>query len=228
MHSSGTGEIWIFGYGSLMWRPGFSYLQRELAVVDGYHRGFCIRSTHHRGSPERPGLVLGLDRGRMCMGMAYRIDPAEAASTIAYLRERELIYGVYRETRVTAHLKVAGRRAVPALAYTVERHHPSYVGRLALEEQARRIRGARGISGDNLDYLINTLRLLQRLAIRERDLERLLGLAGAVAARGDDATLARMSVAGLRKAWCRSGAREAVALDQQRRFGHRARMTQCW
>ncbi len=230
MTLEGEKDIWIFGYGSLMWRPEFRFMDRSLATVDGYHRSFCIKSTHHRGSPDRPGLVLGLDQGGMCTGMAYRVDPAEASETIAYLRQRELIYGVYRETAVSVRLTEAGRvrRDVRAITYTVERRHPNYAGRLPLAEQALRIRGARGISGDNLDYLINTVRLLQRLGIRERDLERLVGLAGAVAARGKPDVLVRPSVAGLRKVWRRANKAQSQAVGDQRRFGHRVRLSQHW
>ena len=130
-------DIWIFGYGSLMWRPDFAYEVRARAVVDGYHRAFCIRSTHHRGTDQRPGLVLGLDRGRSCTGIAYRVSHANAPAILAYLRQRELIYGVYRESVVTARLSIevgtvpgAGtvHPTVQALAFTVEREHPSYVG----------------------------------------------------------------------------------------------------
>lgn len=217
-------DIWIFGYGSLMWRPDFPFEERVQARVDGYHRCFCIRSTHHRGSRDRPGLVLGLDRGRMCIGVAYRIASVNAAATISYLRERELIYGVYRETAVMAQLDGANQRQVNALAYTAERRHPNYAGRMSLQEQALQIRGARGKSGDNLDYLFNTVRHLQRLGIRERELERLLGVAGAIVGRGDPAALVRTSAAGMRKAWCRSIVGEPMALAEQRRFGYRLRL----
>jgi len=97
-------DLWVFGYGSLMWRPDFPYEERTPATIAGYHRAFCVASTHHRGSINRPGLVLGLDRGGACTGIAYRIGKANARQVLTYLRERELIYGVYRETRVSAHL----------------------------------------------------------------------------------------------------------------------------
>ena len=93
-------DLWIFGYGSLMWRPGFTHAERARARLDGYHRAFCISSTHHRGDALRPGLVLGLDRGGACEGVAYRVPAAEARTVLAYLRERELISGVYREAQL--------------------------------------------------------------------------------------------------------------------------------
>lgn len=217
-------DIWVFGYGSLMWRPDFPFVERVVARIDGYHRCFCIRSTFHRGSRQRPGLVLGLDRGRSCVGMAYRIGTDDQAATIAYLRERELIYGVYRETKVKAELHGSGPREVRALAFTAERLHPAYAGDLSMQQQALLIRGGRGVSGDNLDYLFNTVRQLQRLGIREREIERLAGLAGAVAARGDAEQLVRSSVAGMRKCWSRSVKVDPVGLADQRRFGFRVRL----
>ena len=229
MSNSGAGEIWIFGYGSLMWRPDFPFLERARATVDGYNRSFCIRSTHHRGTAARPGLVLGLDRGRACTGIVYRIAGRDAAATIAYLRERELIYGVYREATVNARFDAdaagAEHRQVRALAYTVERAHPSYAGRLDLARQASIIRGARGTSGDNLDYLFNTVRLLAALGIREPDIERLSGLAGAIAARGADAVLQRPGVAALRKSCARTKPQlPRLPIADYRRFGYRLRL----
>ena len=230
MSTGSAADIWIFGYGSLMWRPDFPFLERVRSTVDGYNRSFCIRSTHHRGTPERPGLVLGLDRGRSCTGIVYRIAASQAAATITYLRRRELIYGVYRETTVTARLDGgpepgAERRQVRALAYTVERAHPSYAGRLGLARQANSIRGARGSSGDNLDYLFNTVHLLDALDIREPDIERLAGLAGAIAARGSDQLLQRPSVAALRKSCGRDRPQlQRLPIADYRRFGYRLRL----
>lgn len=171
-------DLWIFGYGSLMWRPGFAYTERAPALLTGFHRAFCITSTHHRGSPERPGLVLGLDRGGTCRGVAYRIAPDDAASVLSYLRVRELVNGVYREQLSPVSLQDGSHRTVRAITYIVERAHPSYAGAPQLSRQAFMIRGARGLSGDNLDYLVNTVRHLQQSGIRERDLERLVTLAG--------------------------------------------------
>lgn len=234
-------DLWVFGYGSLMWRPGFRHAERSPAVVTGYHRAFCIASTLHRGTRARPGLVLGLDRGGACSGIAYRVAADDTASVLAYLRERELVYGVYRETWVMAELTegtdepnqhtpiVNGAsdddphpRIVTALAYTVERCHPSYVGRMPLRAQATIVRGARGRSGANLDYLINTVRHLQELGIRERSMERLMGLSAGYAANGDPGAEHRPSVRGL----CATWARRCIPLPRvpfgdQRRFGHR-------
>ncbi len=220
-------DLWVFGYGSLMWRPDFPYVERVRAMVAGHHRAFCIASTMHRGSQARPGLVLGLDRGRAATGIAYRVAASDAPAVIAYLRERELIYGVYREARLAASL--APGASVPeahVLAYTVERCHPSYVGRLHPSQQARIIASARGQSGANLDYLINTVQHLQALGIRERALERLMTLAAGHAAAEPGSNMHRWSVAGRWAVLARRLPVDVrVPLGDQRRFGHRLRLT---
>jgi glutathione-specific gamma-glutamylcyclotransferase len=171
-------ELWIFGYGSLMWKPGFPYEEAVKGRVTGYRRCFCIYSTNHRGSGDRPGLVLGLDRGGVCDGVALRVTPTAAAATLDYLRDREQVHGVYRETLVPVQLDDGSHRIVLAQAYVVERAHPSYTGQLSLTRQAALITGARGVSGANLDYLINTVAQLAALGIREPELERLMARIG--------------------------------------------------
>src|SRR3712207_8276797 len=121
-----TEDLWVFGYGSLMWRPGFPHLERVHAHLYGYHRSLCVFSHVHRGTPEHPGLVLGLDRGGRCHGVAFRVDAAEAAETVRYLREREQVTAVYRERSLPVRLDDG--RAVAALAYVVDRSHPQYAG----------------------------------------------------------------------------------------------------
>ncbi len=225
---SAAGDLWVFGYGSLMWRPDFPFRERVKATVHGYHRAFCIKSTHYRGTPERPGLVLGLDRGRSCDGVAFRVAASDAPDVVRYLRERELIYGVYREAHVAAHAHgETGPREVLALTYIAERLHPNYAGDLPLSVQARIIRGARGASGDNLDYVINTIRHLRDLGIRERHLERLVAVAGAaVAARDPQPALQRPGVAALRTSAARApGPLAPVDRASQRRFTFRARLS---
>lgn len=170
--------LWIFGYGSLMWRPGFEFEEAVPARVEGWRRGFYIYSTHHRGTHQRPGLVLGLDRGGACAGVAFRVSPDRAAQTLGYLRAREQINGVYREQTLSARIEDGTGRRVPVIAYVAERTHPSYAGRLPLTTQIRLIRAASGISGPNLHYLINTVRQLDSLGFRELELSRLLVLAG--------------------------------------------------
>jgi glutathione-specific gamma-glutamylcyclotransferase len=159
------GDLWVFGYGSLMWRPGFDYLESALAFVYGYHRSLCIFSHVHRGTPQCPGLVLGLDRGGSCQGVAFRVAAAERAKTIAYLRERELVTAVYLERRVA--LRFAEGGGTKALAYVVDRGHEQYAGRLPPDEIARRVAEGVGASGDNPSYVRNTYEHLARLGVRD-------------------------------------------------------------
>jgi glutathione-specific gamma-glutamylcyclotransferase len=126
-------ELWVFGYGSLIWRPGFDFLERVEARLVGAHRALCVYSFVHRGTPERPGLVLGLDQGGACRGMAYRVTAGKRAETIAYLRAREQVTSVYRESMRPIWLKREPQLRVPALCYMVDRGHAQYAGRLSLE-----------------------------------------------------------------------------------------------
>jgi cation transport protein ChaC len=217
-------EHWIFAYGSLMWRPGFPYEAAQHARLIGYRRCFCIYSMHHRGTPERPGLVLGLDRGGTSEGIAYRISAENYAMVVRYLRAREQVSGVYREITVAVSLLGGDKREVTALTYVVERAHPSYAGRLPLMLQARLIRGARGVSGLNLDYLISTLNHLAELGIRERDLQRLLAIIGPHTARGRPSDHANASVRAMLRATRRLPVAVPVRglkLEARRRFLHR-------
>ena len=217
-------EHWIFAYGSLMWRPGFAYEEARHARLIGYRRCFCIYSMYHRGSPDRPGLVLGLDRGGTSEGIAYRISAANYPATVQYLRGREQVSGVYREVRVAVALLGGVRREVMALTYVVERAHPSYAGRLPLALQARLIRGASGLSGINLDYLISTLGHLAELGIRERDLQRLLAMIGPHTARCKRSAHANPSVTTMLRATRSLPVPVPVRglkLQQRRRFLHR-------
>ena len=167
-----------------MWRPGFAYEEARTRASPATGAASASTRCYHRGTPERPGLVLGLDRGGACEGIAYRMAAAMRPRRTRYLRAREQVNGVYREAHVPVRAD-RGRAAARcmALTYIVERAHPNYAGRLPLAEQARLIRGATGRSGTNLDYLISTLRHLAELGIRERELERLLAMIGPHAAR---------------------------------------------
>jgi len=164
------GELWIFGYGSLMWRPGFAYLERVPARLIGLHRSLCVFSFVHRGTPERPGLVLGLDRGGMCRGIAYRVAATARHDTIEYLRRREQVTSVYVETIRHIELEDKTRRRVPALCYIVDRSHVQYAGRLTLAESLHHVRQGHGKSGQNRDYVIETVRALESLGYREGEL----------------------------------------------------------
>lgn len=171
-----TGELWVFGYGSLIWHPGFDFDDRRLAVLTGWRRAFCMTSIAYRGTPEAPGLVLALDAeatGR-CEGIAYHVPAATAAATHAYLRERELISYAYDEALLP--LLLDDGRTVEALAYVSNRAHPQYSGGLSLEEQAEVIARARGPRGPNADYLLNTVESLAALGIEDPDLVRLAEL----------------------------------------------------
>ncbi len=159
-------DLWVFGYASLMWRPGFSFAEKTRARLTGYHRSLCIRSFEHRGTRERPGLVVGLDRGGACVGLAFRVLASEHDSAVAYLRERELVTNVYRERLCPVALD-DGRR-VDALAYVADRDHSQYAGRLTVEEAVAQVRGAVGHFGPNEDYVLNTAAHLEELGIKDR------------------------------------------------------------
>ena len=172
-------DLWVFGYGSLMWRPSFAHLERTQARLIGAHRALCVYSFVHRGTPERPGLVLGLDRGGACRGMAYRVAAAARAETIAYLRAREQVTMVYRECTRRIWLDHDPGRPVLALCYMVDRSHPQYAGRLSLDQQLHHVRQGHGHSGANRDYVIATVAAMEALGLREGELhllaERLKG-----------------------------------------------------
>src|SRR5712675_1813233 len=163
-------DLWVFGYGSLMWRPDFPFLERTEARLIGAHRALCVYSFVHRGTPERPGLVLGLDRGGACHGIAFRVASEDRAATVAYLRAREQATGVYRECVRRVWLKGEPARQVPAVCYVVDRSHVQYAGRLPLAEQLHYIRQGHGKSGPNRDYVIATVAAMEALGMRESDL----------------------------------------------------------
>ncbi len=159
-------DFWVFGYGSLMWRPGFDYVEQAPARLNGLHRALCVYSWVHRGTREKPGLVLGLDLGGSCRGVAYRVAAANRESVLSYLRERELVTGVYREVWWTIRLHGRGR-PVKALTYLAERDHVQYAGRLPRERLLAMVRGGTGHSGANRDYVINTAAHLKVLGLHD-------------------------------------------------------------
>ena len=165
-------QFWIFGYGSLMWRPGFDFLRCEPALVHGYHRSLCVYSHVHRGTPEEPGLVLGLDRGGSCHGMAFEVAPARWEEIIAYLRAREQVTSVYVEKRKTVRLLVSGR-IVEATTYVVDKAHHQYAGKLPDDALVSRVMRGQGMSGHCRDYVLNTLAHLRDMKIHDPTLERL-------------------------------------------------------
>jgi cation transport protein ChaC len=172
-------DLWVFAYGSLMWRPDFPFLERRPGRLIGAHRALCVFSHVHRGTPEKPGLVLGLDRGGACRGIAYRVSSENRTQTIAYLREREQTTMVYREVTRAVWLQGSPAQRVSALCYVADRGHPQYAGRLSIDEQLRYIRQGHGRSGANPEYVIATVRALEAFGCRDETLhilaERLSG-----------------------------------------------------
>lgn len=161
------GDVWVFAYGSLMWNPGFPFAERREARLVGAHRTLCVYSFHHRGTPEKPGLVLGLDLGGSCRGIAYRVAAADWPQTHAYLTEREQISGVYREAVRRIRLLDGSGRDAPAVAYLVNRAHPQYARGLTLEDQLHLVRRSHGKSGPNTDYVVATVKALESLGIHD-------------------------------------------------------------
>ncbi len=166
-------NYWVFGYGSLIWSPGFPYEEAIPARLDGGHRALCVRSTRYRGTRSRPGLVFGLDFGGHCVGMAFRISRDQFPCARVYLQKRELINGVYRGMFKSIRLLDGSERYVTALCYVANCNSPLYVNRLPYEYQAYILRTRSGCNGRNIDYFLNTLFHLRDLDIYDTHLERL-------------------------------------------------------
>jgi glutathione-specific gamma-glutamylcyclotransferase len=164
-------DLWVFAYGSLMWRPGFDFLERRNARLVGAHRALCVYSFVHRGTPARPGLVFGLDRGGNCRGIAYRVAGSRRTKTLEYLRGREQVTLVYREAWRRVWLDDDPQQSVHALCYVVDRGHRQYAGRLSLQEQLHFARQGHGRSGACRDYVLAATKELQVLGIRDHDLQ---------------------------------------------------------
>ena len=169
-------DLWVFGYGSLMWRPGFEFEERVQARLIGEHRALCVYSFVHRGTPEKPGLVLGLDRGGACRGIAFRVAANLRADTIAYLRSREQTTNVYREVMRSVWLENGARQRVSALAYVVDRGHVQYAGRLSPAEQLRHVLQGHGQSGVNRDYVLATVKAIEAEGFRDPQLHQLAAM----------------------------------------------------
>jgi cation transport protein ChaC len=167
------GDLWVFGYGSLMWRPGFKFIEQVPARLIGEHRALCVYSFVHRGTPEKPGLVLGLDRGGACRGIAFRVAEKHRSATVAYLREREQVTSVYREVMRSVWLENEARQRVSALAYVVDRGHVQYAGRLSLAEQLRHVLQGHGQSGANREYVLSTVKAIEAEGFRDTQLHQL-------------------------------------------------------
>jgi len=188
-----TGEIgegrWVFGYGSLMWRPGFAFVERAGALLRGRRRAFCIYSVHHRGTPGRPGLVLGLAPGGSVRGAAYRVAEEDWGAVHAYLLEREQPTETYVEAK--ARVRLADGRMVSAVCFLSDTRHPQWAGALDAETQARLIAGASGLSGDNIDYLRDLVDHLRAEGVRDLGMIRLLERVTALEAAGAQAIIPR-------------------------------------
>ena len=171
-------DLWVFAYGSLMWRPGFRYEEASHALLEGAHRALCLYSVVHRGTPSTPGLVFGLDKGGKCEGMVYRVARQRALDTRLYLRRRENVTNTYHATMWPVRLLDGSGRTVDALCFLVDRRHPQYAGRIPLEMQAWLVRRSSGVSGRNVDYVINTMLHLRELGVHDDELERLMAILG--------------------------------------------------
>jgi len=163
---------WIFGYGSLMWRPGFEFVGCQLAELDGFHRSLCVYSHVHRGTENRPGLVFGLDHGGSCTGIAYSVSAENWQATFRYLQEREQVTSVYLDSFHEITLRETGAK-VSALTFLVDRDHQQYAGRLSLAEQLKFVRQGIGQSGKCDDYVLSTARHLQELGIKDSEIQTL-------------------------------------------------------
>jgi cation transport protein ChaC len=170
---SSKADLWVFGYGSLMWRPGFEFIEQVPARLIGEHRALCVYSFDHRGTPEKPGLVLGLDRGGACRGIAFRVASKLRAETVEYLRGREQTTNVYREVMRSVWLENEARERVSALAYVVDRGHVQYARRLTLAEQLRYVQQGHGRSGNNRDYVLSTVKSIEAQGFRDPQLHQL-------------------------------------------------------
>lgn len=164
-------DLWIFGYGSLLWNPGFPVAETRVAVLRDWRRSFCMSSIHHRGTVEAPGLVLALDNapGAVCHGIAFRVEADRASATLAYLRDRELVSSAYLETRQQVEFAQGGLQE-DVLTYVIDPDHDQYCT-LALEDQAQIIARASGGRGPNDEYLMNTASHLHQLGLPDPDLD---------------------------------------------------------
>jgi cation transport protein ChaC len=165
------GDLWIFGYGSLMWDPCFPYRDWAPARIHGYHRELCIWSSRWRGTPERPGLVLGLDRGGSCRGIAFRVAAADVTASLEALWDREMRRGVYHPRLLCARMP---RGVARVLTFVANVRHPGYAGTLPTGRIAELVANCHGDRGPNIEYLSRTLRHLEELGVRDRHLLRVM------------------------------------------------------
>ena len=170
-------NLWVFGYGSLMWDPGFPYAESRRGKIYGYHRSLCLRSVRYRGTDDKPGLVFGLDRGGSCTGMCYRLNVDDQFKVATYLQDREMLNNAYEP--YIRSVTLDDGRCVDAILFVVRRQHPSYVRNLSADQIAGIVADASGQRGANLDYVISTIKVLEEFGIRDRALRRVGKLASA-------------------------------------------------
>jgi cation transport protein ChaC len=171
-------DLWIFAYGSLMWRPGFRYAEAAHALIEGGHRALCLYSVVYRGTPSAPGLVLGLDRGGHCEGIAFRVPAPLAKDTRTYLQRRENVTHTYTALLRPVKLLDDSHRSVTALCFLANRNHRQYAGDLPIETQAHLVRRSAGASGRNIDYVVSTVEHLRALGVHDYRLEPLMAVLG--------------------------------------------------
>jgi glutathione-specific gamma-glutamylcyclotransferase len=170
-------DLWVFGYGSLIWKPGFPFAEQRRATLVGFHRALCIFSVRYRGTPAFPGLVFGLDAGGFCDGVAFRVASENVVATERYLRDREQVTGAYQAQRRLVELAHSGGE-VRALCFIANRFHPQYAGGLPVAAQVRVVRASKGVSGLNADYVMSTADHLHDLGIRDRHVAHLASRLG--------------------------------------------------
>ncbi len=159
------GDLWVFGYGSLMWNPGFAHGEARTARLHGFHRALCVWSWVHRGTQARPGLVLGLDDGGACVGRAFRVAARRRDATADYLYRREMATPAYLP--MLRRIRFADGGHVTALTFRVDRRHPQYAGKLTVDQAVTTVRRARGRSGANPAYVIDAARHLAEMGIHD-------------------------------------------------------------
>ena len=161
-------SFWVFGYGSLMWDPGFQYVESTRARIFGFHRSLCIQSIRYRGTDSKPGLVFGLDRGGSCNGIAFRVDSSIQNEVIEYLWDREMLHEIYEPRMQKIFLQDS--RQVNAITFVVKRDHPSYVKNLTADQTASIVADASGQRGANIDYVLSTLGMLESIGVKDKSL----------------------------------------------------------
>ena len=171
-----TNDIWLFAYGSLLWNPNFKFIEAKPALLRGYHRSLCIYSFRYRGTPNKPGLVMGLDHGGACRGIAYRVAEKQAKSVLQEVDKREMTYRVYIRKKLSLKLYEVRKlsHSVLGFAYIVNRNGSQYASKLGVVDTLRLIRQGHGSMGSSLDYLEKTISHLDSIGLPDRKLELLL------------------------------------------------------